>query len=67
MDLMRGILNVAQIITLITFATPTSLSYMVDNRSLKLNLLLISNLAQLDGFILIKNSEYWASLDMKRL
>jgi hypothetical protein len=39
-------------------ATPTSLSYMVDNRSLKLNLLLISNLAQLDGFILIKNSEY---------
>lgn len=58
MDLMRGPLNVVQLITLIPFTTPTSLGSMVDNRSLKLNLLLISNLAQLDRFILIKNSEY---------
>ena len=58
MDLMRGVLNVAQIITLITFATLASLGSMVDNRSLKFDLLLHANLAQLDRFTLIKNNNY---------
>ena len=45
MDLMRGVLNVAHLITLITFATPASLGSMVDNRSLKFDLLIDANLA----------------------
>ena len=47
----------AQIITLITFATLASLGSMVDNRSLKFDLLLHAYLAQLDRFTLIKKQQ----------